>query len=160
VHLNKPNPYREGILTMTEPETEQWSTRTSRVVRAEDCATRWGNAGLEVLSTPAILGTMEQVCVDLAAAFLEDGEMTVGTRVEMTHEAATREGAEVMYDVTLTRAGRRIEVGFTVTDTDGTVVSRGRHQRAVILTQRFLDHLPAPTTTGHHRLALSGPKET
>lgn len=127
----------------TEDRSDQRRATVVRIVRPEDCATRWGNEGLNVLSTPAILGTMEQACVELIAPCLRPGEMTVGTQVEMTHLAATPEGDEVSYDIALVLTGKRIQVEFTVTDTSGTVVSQGRHGRAIVMKDRFLARIPS-----------------
>ncbi|MEU4249950.1 hotdog domain-containing protein [Amycolatopsis sp. NPDC026612] len=115
--------------------------RDSRVVEEDDCAVRWGNEGLYVLSTPAILGGMERVCVAAIAAELEPGEMTVGVDVHLEHLAPTPMGDTVTYDVVMKRHGRGIDVDFTVTDAGGVVVSRGTHRRAVIDKQRFLGKL-------------------
>jgi predicted thioesterase len=108
-----------------------------RTVEERDCATQWGNDGLHVLSTPAILGTMEQLCVQLLAPTLHAGQMTVGVRAELHHRAPTPLGAAVAYTVTVTEAARRIRIAFTVTDDAGTVVCTGTHDRAVIEVAAF-----------------------
>jgi fluoroacetyl-CoA thioesterase len=115
--------------------------RSSRVVEEKDCASRWGNEDLHVLSTPAILGTMEQVCVDVLAPTLEAGEMTVGVSVQMSHLAPTPLGDTVAYDVVVARRGRHINVEFVVTDSRGTVISKGHHERALINKDKFLNRL-------------------
>jgi fluoroacetyl-CoA thioesterase len=125
--------------------TEIIEGRGSKVVEEDDCAVRWGNAGLYVLSTPAILGTMETVCVDLMAPKLEPGEMTVGVDVHLEHLAPTPMGDTVTFDVVLKRDGRTIDVEFTATDSRGTVVSTGTHKRAVINRDRFLAKLATLT---------------
>jgi predicted thioesterase len=108
------------------------SASVTRKVRLEDCASRWGNDGLDVLSTPAILGNMEQVCVDALQPHLEPGQMTVGVRVEMHHRAPTPLDDEVEYRVTVRTLAPRIEISFSVVDRAGTVVCSGTHQRAAI----------------------------
>lgn len=108
-----------------------------QIVRQRDCASQWGNDGLHVLSTPAILGTMEQVCVDALTPALAPGQMTVGVRVDMHHRAPTPLGAEVEYRITVTGVDRKIRIAFTVTDTEGTVVCTGTHERAVIEVAAF-----------------------
>ena len=115
--------------------------RLSRVVEEADCATRWGNDGLYVLSTPAILGHMEQACVHALSPTLQDGEMSVGVSVRLSHLAPTPLGDTVTYEVSLSRERRRVDVDFVVTNSRGTVVSEGSHERAVIDKARFLDRL-------------------
>ncbi|WP_018680224.1 thioesterase family protein [Actinokineospora enzanensis] len=117
--------------------------RVDKVVEEGDCAVGWGNEGLYVLSTPAILGNMERVCVDLMTPRLAPGEMTVGVDVHLAHLAPTPMGDLVTFEVVLDRDGRDIAVRFTATDSRGTVVSRGTHKRAVIDRDRFLARLAA-----------------
>lgn len=123
--------------------TETIKGSGSKVVEEDDCATRWGNEGLHVLSTPAILGSMEKVCVDLMASRLEPGEMTVGVDVHLEHLAPTPKGDTVTFEVVMERDGRNIDVEFVATDSRGTVVSKGTHKRAVINKDRFLAKLAA-----------------
>lgn len=110
-------------------------------VQPQDCATQWGNDGLHVLSTPTILGTMERLCVEALAPTLHAGEMTVGTGVEMSHTAAALLGDSVSYDIEAAVDGRRIDVTFTVTNGDQTIISRGHHTRATVDAQRFKQKL-------------------
>lgn len=126
---------------MTVVETIEGSG--SKLVEEDDCATRWGNEGLHVLSTPSILGSMEKVCVDLMAPKLEPGEMTVGVDVQLAHLAPTPKGDTVTFEVVMRRDGRTIDVEFVATDSRGTVVSKGTHKRAIINKDRFLAKLAA-----------------
>jgi predicted thioesterase len=108
------------------------SANVVRKVQLEDCASRWGNDGLDVLSTPAILGNLEQVCVDALQPYLEQGQMTVGVRVEMHHRAPTPLDDEVEYRITVRTLQPKIEIEFSVVGGAGNVVCSGTHQRAVI----------------------------
>ncbi|MEV4727625.1 MULTISPECIES: thioesterase family protein [Micromonospora] len=117
----------------------------TRVVREDDCATRWGNEGLMVLSTPAMLGLMEQTCVEVLAPVLSSGEMTVGVGVTLTHAAAAGRGEPVTYRVALTVAGRDVDVDFTVVGPTGTVLGHGSHRRRIVDRAAFLRRLAPPT---------------
>jgi fluoroacetyl-CoA thioesterase len=112
-----------------------------QVVAARDCATEWGNDGLEVLSTPAILGTMERFCVDAVDHLLEEGEMTVGVSAQLRHRAAVQLGEEVRYRIAIPDAGTKFEVSFEVHDAAGRLISDGTHRRAVIRRADFLARL-------------------
>ena len=103
-----------------------------RVVQPGDCATQWGNAGLEVLSTPAILGNMERLCAEALTGYLESDEMTVGVAATLNHRAPTPLGATVEYRVRTAGVDRKIGFEFEVRDAHGTVVCDGTHLRAVI----------------------------
>jgi fluoroacetyl-CoA thioesterase len=125
----------------TESGPERLRGQDSLIVEAEDSAVRWGNDGLHVLSTPSILGRMEQVCVATLSPILEPGQMTVGVHVDLHHLAPTSVGETVRYDVELTRRDRGFDVEFTVTDSRGTTVGRGSHRRAVIDRDAFIAKL-------------------
>ena len=108
------------------------TSATVRTVAPEDSAERWGNVGLPVLSTPAILGEVERLCDALMKPHLTDGQMTVGVEVVMRHSAPTRVGATVEFLVDAPRFDRKMEFAFRVVDGDGELVCQGSHQRAVI----------------------------
>lgn len=117
--------------------------RASRVldVTITDCASRWGNEGLHVLSTPAMIGHMEQLCVDVLAPHLDDGQMTVGIAVSMRHLAPAGLGEPVTYEVGTDAVDRKMSFSFRVTDSSGRLLSDGTHQRAVVNQAAFLASL-------------------
>ena len=108
-----------------------------------DSAQRWGNTGLDVLSTPAIVGHMETVCVRMLATHLPPDTMTVGTAIEMRHLAPVRVGEPVDIEVATPEIGGRMTFQFRVTDAQGQVVAKGSHRRAMVETKQFLDRLRA-----------------
>jgi fluoroacetyl-CoA thioesterase len=90
-----------------------------------------------VISTPAMIQLIEGTCLLLAQDHLDDGELTVGTHVCVSHSGAALEGEEVTVACTLdTIEKRRLTFGVTVTAPSG-VISEGTHQRAVIRADRF-----------------------
>lgn len=115
--------------------------REQVVGRPEDSAERWGNLGLPVLSTPAILGHMEMACVRMITPHLAPDEMTVGVAVDLRHLAPVRIGEPVDIVVRAADLGRRITVEFVVTDQHGQTVADGTHQRAVVSATAFRSRL-------------------
>ena len=111
--------------------------REQVIGRPEDSAERWGNLGLPVLSTPAILGHMEMVCVRMITPHLAPDQMTVGVAVELRHLAPVPIGEPVDIVVRAADLGRRITVTFTVTDRHGQLVADGTHRRAVVNATEF-----------------------
>jgi fluoroacetyl-CoA thioesterase len=112
-------------------------------VTRPDCASRWGNEGLQVLSTPAILGHMERLCVDTLAPHLAADQMTVGTGVNLRHLAPARLGEAVTYEVATEAVERKMIFSFRVTSSAGLLLSDGTHQRAVVDEAAFLASLGA-----------------
>jgi fluoroacetyl-CoA thioesterase len=106
-------------------------------VAPEDSASRWGNPGVEVLSTPAVLGHLERLCADLLEPHLAPGEMSVGVQVVMNHRAPARVGDEVLIEAVAADAGPRPRFEFRVRGVDGSVLCDGDHRRAVVDAAQF-----------------------
>ncbi len=133
---------------MVRASSTEVKGRDVRVVAAGDCATQWGNDGLEVLSTPAILGYTEQLCAEVLAPHLDEGEMTVGVRATLHHKAAVPVGAKAVYHVAAEEVGRKTLFTFSVRDEAGVVVCEGTHLRATVNTRRFLASMEAARSDG------------
>ena len=69
-----------------------------------------GPEGPRVLSTPQMIGWMEQTCRDTVLPFLDPGHDTVGTHVNVAHLAAAPLGMTVTFRVEVTGVDdRRIQ---------------------------------------------------
>lgn len=91
-----------------------------------------------VLSTPTMIGLMEEAATQVVQPFLEEHDQTtVGTHVDVSHESAAREGDEVTVEAELVAVdGPRLT--FTVTArVDERVIGRGTHRRHVVDRARF-----------------------
>lgn len=92
----------------------------------------------EVFAKGFFVGLMEWACVQAINPHLDwPREQTVGTHMNLSHEAATPPGLTVTVRVTLTKVeGRRLQ--FAVEASDGVdIIGRGSHERAVIDAERF-----------------------
>lgn len=93
--------------------------------------------GGAVLSTPSMIGLMEQVSLESVKPHLDDNENTVGTMVHIWHRAAVKIGEPVTVSATLTERDRR-KLLFTVKVTAGDkVIGDGTHERFVIDLNKF-----------------------
>ncbi len=102
-----------------------------------DCIRFLGGEVTPSLSTPAMIMGMELASRDLARPHLENGQDTVGVRVDIEHLAATPLGAMVTFRSKLTGVEER-KLSFEVEAVDGEeVVGRGRHVRFVVDVERF-----------------------
>lgn len=96
----------------------------------------------EVFATGFLIGLLEWACLKAIMPHLDwPDEQTVGSHVDVSHEAATPPGFEVTVHVTLVEVdGRRLV--FEVEANDGVdVISRGRHERFVIDRARFVERV-------------------
>jgi predicted thioesterase len=111
------------------------------VVTRELTADRYGNPGLMVLATPALVELIERAAVQALEERLVAGERTVGTEVEIAHRAATPvgESIRVVLRVVSVEDGH---VWFDVAAHDThEPIADGRHGRFVVDEGRFLRRL-------------------
>ena len=91
-----------------------------------------------VLATGYMVGLMEWACVEQLAPFLEPGEGSLGTRVDVSHVAPTPPGLTVTVETEVTGIEGRF-VWFAVRAHDGAdLIGEGRHQRAVVRWEKFV----------------------
>ncbi len=99
----------------------------------------------EVFATGYMVGFLEWACIKAINPHLDwPHEMTLGTHIDVSHEAATPPGREVTATVELVEVdGKRLV--FAVEAHDGVaIISRGRHQRHIIQRDKFLARLLSP----------------
>lgn len=92
----------------------------------------------EVLATGFLVGLVEWTCIQAVIPHLDwPQEQTVGTRLELTHSAATPPGLELRVRVKLVEVDRRRLLFDVVVDDDLERVSEGKHERFVIDSEKF-----------------------
>jgi len=92
----------------------------------------------EVFATGFLVGFLEWACIKAINPYLDwPQEQTVGTHIDVSHEAATPPGLEVTATVELIAVeGKKLV--FAVEAHDGIdLISKGRHERFVINKARF-----------------------
>lgn len=98
----------------------------------------------EVFATGFLVGFLEWACIRAINPHLDwPEEQSLGTHIDVSHEAATPPGLEVTATVELIAVeGRKLT--FTVEAHDGVdLISRGRHQRHVINKEKFVARVAA-----------------
>jgi fluoroacetyl-CoA thioesterase len=100
----------------------------------------------EVFATGFLVGFLEWACIKAVNPHLDwPEEQSVGTHIDVSHEAATPPGLEVTASVELIGVeGRKLI--FNVSAHDGVdLISRGRHERFVINKEKFDAKMGAKT---------------
>lgn len=94
-----------------------------------------------VFATANMIAFVEWTCVAALAPYLGAHQRTVGTRVEMTHTAATSVGMTVTGEVELVAiAGRVLRFKVACRD-DKEPIGEGFHERTVVDYDRFMARL-------------------
>ena len=109
------------------------------VVVYENTAAAVGSGALEVFSTPSMIALMEMASRELVQPYLEEGQSTVGTRLEVSHVAASPIGAHIRAESTLVEIDRRMLTFEVKAYADGELIGEGRHQRCIIYAERFME---------------------
>ena len=109
-----------------------------RTVTEELTAKAMGSGELPVFATPAVVALAEECAWKSVAGGLEEGQGTVGTRMELSHLAATPLGMTVRCETELVEIDRR-KLVFTIAAYDGVdKVAEGRHERFIVDNAKFL----------------------
>ncbi len=92
----------------------------------------------EVFATGFLVGLLEWACIKAIKPHLDwPQEQSLGTQINVSHEAATPSGLEIKVSVKLIEVDRRRLV-FSVEAHDGLdLISRGTHERFVINKDKF-----------------------
>ena len=112
--------------------------RAEAVVTPDNTAQAAGSGLVPVFATPWMIALMENAAVNAIQAALAPDEGTVGTRLDVTHDAATPIGMRVWAEAEVTGLeGRRITFAVSAWD-EAEKIGGGTHERFIIKTERFL----------------------
>lgn len=111
------------------------------IVRETNTAIAMGSGSLHVFATPSMIALMEQAACNAVAACIDEESTSVGTLVNITHDAATGMGKKVTATATLTAVkGRKLVFEVTAADEDKQI-GKGRHERFIINKEQFMAKL-------------------
>lgn len=100
-------------------------------------ALKMGSGDLEVYATPALIALMEGTAAGSIKGKLEEGQTSVGTRIEIKHLAATPVGMKVCCSSELIETdGRRVVFKVTAYD-EKEKIGEGVHERFIVEGARF-----------------------
>ncbi|HVV71976.1 MAG TPA: thioesterase family protein [Verrucomicrobiae bacterium] len=113
------------------------------LVTSEEAIQFMGLENARVLSTPQMIGNMERTCRNLVLDFLEPGQDTVGTHVDVYHLAAAPMGTTVTFRAEILEVEKR-RVKFKVECVDEKEkLGEGTHERAIINVASFAAKMAA-----------------
>src|SRR5919112_2995037 len=110
---------------------------TEILVGTRDTAPHIGSGKIKVLATPVMVSLMEEAALNAVEGLLPQGFQTVGTRLDITHVAATPVGLHVIARAELTRVdGRRLTFRIWADD-ERDRIGEGTHERIIVNVARF-----------------------
>ena len=117
--------------------TSGYTATAETTVTLETLACTVRSGSLQVFATPMMAALMEEAACNAVAPFLEEGETTVGTELNIQHTAATPQGLTVTAQAELVSAnGRELLLNVTAYDDAGTI-GHGTHKRFVVYAEKF-----------------------
>lgn len=114
--------------------------QVEQIVAQELTAAAAGSGALPVFGTPFLAAMMENAAMTVLQNFLEDGQGSVGTHLDISHDAPTPIGMKVWAEAEITAVsenGKMVDFKVTAWDEKGPI-SQGAHTRAIINNERFL----------------------
>ena len=111
------------------------------IVTEENTAKAVGSGGLEVFATPALIALAEKTAYESVVPYLEEGQGTVGTNIDIKHIAATPVGMRVVCETELIEFDasnpRRLLFSVNVYD-EVEKIAEGTHERFIINNDKFM----------------------
>jgi fluoroacetyl-CoA thioesterase len=122
------------------------TTNETRFVVENAQAIEFAGAGMPaVLSSPALIASLERAARESLVPFLEPGESSVGTEIELRHLAPTPPGDLVICTARIIQvAGATVSFQVEARDTHE-IIARGFHRRQVISVERFARRVETKT---------------
>lgn len=114
--------------------------RLEQTVTEELTAATVGSGALPVFGTPYMIAMMENAALTLLQNFIEEDKGSVGTQINVSHEAPTPIGMKVMVEAEVTAVsenGKMVDFAVRAWDETG-LIGQGTHTRAIIHNERFL----------------------
>ena len=112
--------------------------RADMTVTQDKTAAAVGSGSLAVFATPWMCAMMELAACNALAPYYDEGQSSVGTKLDISHDAATPVGMKVCAEAEVVEVDRR-RIVFQVTAWDEAgVIGKGTHERFLINAEKFL----------------------
>lgn len=101
----------------------------------------------QVFATAFMIGLMEWACMEALQPHMDEGEISLGTNISVSHSAATPPGMEVEVKVSLLEVdGSRTKWAIVAQDEQG-LIGEGTHERFSINGEKFESIVAKKTST-------------
>lgn len=111
------------------------------IVSPKDTADQYGSGSLEVFATPAMIALMEKTAMMCISKYLDAGQNSVGTEINVKHIKATPLGQAVLCIAELVEIDRsKLTFNVEAFDNEG-MIGYGIHKRFLIDEEQFMAKL-------------------
>ena len=125
------------------PVTIGLKGRAETVVTDSNTAAAVGSGLVPVFATPYMIAIMENAAVNALLPVLSAEEGSVGTHLDVSHDAATPIGMKVWAEAEVIAVdGKKITFSVSAFDEAGPI-GKGSHERFIINPERFLNKTQA-----------------
>lgn len=107
------------------------------VVETKDTARAYGSGALEVFATPAMIALMEKAALTSVQNFLDEGDFTVGTSINVKHLSATAISKKVYAESELIEIDRKRLLFSIKAFDDAGMIGEGTHERFIVNGEKF-----------------------
>lgn len=109
------------------------------IVNTTNTAITAQSGSLPVFGTPFMIALMEKATCDAVAEYLEDGETTVGTKIDVAHSRASVIGTTITAVAKLIECdGRRLVFSVSAKDENANTIGSGTIERFVVNAEKFM----------------------
>lgn len=111
--------------------------RAEMIVGTNDTAPRVGSGRIAVLATPVMINLIEEAALEAVEHLLPEGKQSLGTRLDVSHLAATPTGMRVVAEASVVAVeGRKLQFSVVVHD-ERDLIGEGTHERVVVTAASF-----------------------
>ncbi|WHH57561.1 thioesterase family protein [Petroclostridium sp. X23] len=113
--------------------------KVEMIVSEQLTAKEVGSGAVEVFATPMMIALMEKAAAQCVQPYLEETQATVGTRVDISHMAATPVGVKVYAQAELKEIDKKKLVFSVEAFDEKGKIGEGTHERFIIDVERFMN---------------------
>ena len=107
------------------------------LVTSELLASSVGGGIVDVYATPMMIALMENTAAELLSQFLDEGETSVGIRIDTSHDAATPAKMKVWATAQITAVDRKKVTFHIVAKDEKDVIGTAQHERFIVNKEKF-----------------------
>ena len=113
----------------------------SYLIKSEHAAKHVGSGEVEALSTPAMIAFMEKTARQTVQSRLPEGDITVGTKVDIRHLGPVPIGEKLKVTAQLVEINKTTLTFKVKAEWRNEVIGIGQHKRVIVNKEKFLQKL-------------------